>query len=158
MHKVIRSFIDQHVIVIELRHIFNCVVDDNGDAIGVEKECEIFNRVVSQIQQEVPDFRLTIINCGLKIVGKPHIIAMLDATLEAQKYCDFVTGFDMVNEEDAHPPIEEFAKEILEARAKSEKGLDVFLHAGESFLRENDQMIDAILLGTKRIGHGYNLI
>jgi adenosine deaminase CECR1 len=36
--------------------------------------------------------------------------------------------------------------------------MQIFLHAGESLLRENNQLVDALLLGTKRIGHGYNLI
>lgn len=83
---------------------------------------------------------------------------MLAATLEAQNYTDMVVGFDMVNEEDAYQPIGDFVREIYEARIKSEKGLDVYLHAGESFFRSNNQLIDAVLLGTKRIGHGYNLI
>ena len=48
--KVIRSFIDQHVIIIELRHIFGCVVDDDEKPIGVKAECEIFERVVKQVQ------------------------------------------------------------------------------------------------------------
>lgn len=44
--KICQSFIDQHVMVVELRHIFGCVVDDDGNPVGVEKECEIFKRVL----------------------------------------------------------------------------------------------------------------
>jgi len=32
------------------------------------------------------------------------------------------------------------------------------MHAGESYCRDNSELYDAILLGTKRIGHGFNLI
>jgi adenosine deaminase CECR1 len=103
---------------------------------------------------------VTIINQALKIIGKPHVDDMLAATLEAQKYAKVakVVGFDMVCEEDSNPPIADFVREIIECRAKSPTGLKVYLHAGESFYRENNQLIDAVLLDTKRIGHGYNLI
>lgn len=110
------------------------------------------------MQQEIPLFRITVINQGLKMLGKWHVDAMLAATLEAQACSDMVVGYDMVCEEDKTPPISEFCKEILEAQAKSPKGMDLYLHAGESFSKMNDQIIDAVLLGTKRIGHGYNLI
>jgi len=42
---------------------------------------------------------------GLKIVGKSHIIKMIDAILTGQEYCNFIAGFDMVNEEDFTPGI-----------------------------------------------------
>ena len=32
------------------------------------------------------------------------------------------------------------------------------MHAGESFARSNQEMYDAILLGSKRIGHGFAII
>ena len=33
----------------------------------------------------------------------------------------------------------------------------LYLHAGESYSRNNTELYDAILLGTKRIGHGFGL-
>jgi len=35
--------------------------------------------------------------------------------------------------------------------------LNLFLHAGESNSRRNQEIYDAVLLGTKRIGHGFHL-
>jgi len=71
-----------------------------------------------------------------------------------------VVGFDMVNEEDFTPPIDEFLPQIFEARAKAAKlGIEfpVILHCGESNSKDNHQLYDAIMLGTKRIGHGFRL-
>jgi len=34
----------------------------------------------------------------------------------------------------------------------------LYLHAGETYSRSNTELYDAILLGTKRIGHGFGLI
>ena len=36
--------------------------------------------------------------------------------------------------------------------------LQIFLHAGESASRKNSNLYDAVLLNTKRIGHGFHLI
>jgi adenosine deaminase len=35
------------------------------------------------------------------------------------------------------------------------QNFDVYLHCGESNLRSSNQLYDAILLDTKRIGHGF---
>ena len=67
-----------------------------------------------------------------------------------------VVGFDIVNEEDEFGPLSDFVHLIIEARKK--KPLDLFLHAGCILKRENNNIVDAVLLGTKRIGHGFNLI
>ena len=34
---------------------------------------------------------------------------------------------------------------------------NLYLHAGESYSRNNTELYDAILLDCKRIGHGFNL-
>ena len=70
-----------------------------------------------------------------------------------------IVGFDLVTEEDYSPPISDFLELLL--KAKKELGrdkFDLFLHAGESVSRDNTEMYDAVLLGCKRIGHGFALI
>lgn len=62
----------------------------------------------------------------------------------------------MVNEEDFTPPILEFINDILEGRAKDkEDGLPCYFHCGETHDRENENLYDAILLKSKRLGHGF---
>jgi adenosine deaminase CECR1 len=34
----------------------------------------------------------------------------------------------------------------------------MILHSGETNFRDNENLVDAILLGTKRIGHGFDLL
>ena len=41
---------------------------------------------------------------------------------------------------------------------KSGDRMQFYFHAGESYSRTNEELYDAILLGTKRIGHGFALI
>lgn len=71
-----------------------------------------------------------------------------------------VVGFDMINEEDQTPYIQNFLSQIYEGKNKAEKQgmeMNLFLHAGESNSRRNQEIYDAVLLGTKRIGHGFHL-
>jgi adenosine deaminase CECR1 len=99
---------------------------------------------------------MKIIVCGLKIAGKGHIQLMLDNIEERQQDAwSMIAGFDMVNEEDYNAPIDEFLEQILTTKQKMGDNFQVILHAGESNSRDNKELYDAILLGSKRIGHGF---
>jgi adenosine deaminase CECR1 len=102
-------------------------------------------------------FSLRLVITGLKIVGKSHITKMIDTICEGRAYTDLIAGFDMVNEEDVTPPILTFVPEILEGKAKDSESLPCFFHCGETHDRSNENLFDAVLLGTKRIGHGFQL-
>ena len=64
----------------------------------------------------------------------------------------------MVNEEDYNPGIDAFLDQILEVKMKLGDRFQVYMHAGETYSRKNTELYDAILLGTKRIGHGFGLM
>lgn len=68
-------------------------------------------------------------------------------------YPSFVAGLDLVGHEDKGTPLSAFANQILELGRS-----DVtFFHAGETDwngLSTDENLIDAVLLNTKRIGHG----
>lgn len=99
---------------------------------------------------------MKVIVCGLKVLGKAHIQLMLDNIEERkQDAWSMIAGFDMVNEEDYSAPIDEFLEQILTTKERMGDDFRVILHAGESNSRNNNEIYDAILLGTKRIGHGF---
>lgn len=68
-----------------------------------------------------------------------------------------VVGFDLVCEEDYNPRIADFLDLLIEYKQKLGPEFQFYFHAGESTSRGNTELFDAILLGTKRIGHGFNL-
>ena len=71
-----------------------------------------------------------------------------------------VVGFDLVCEEDYTPQLDGYIDVLYAARDKAKQmGIEfpLYLHAGESNSRQNTNVYDAILLGSKRIGHGFNL-
>ena len=78
--------------------------------------------------------------------------------MEADKITQMVSGFDMVNEEDYNMKLDDFLEQIYTAKLKYGDRFNVIFHAGESYSRTNTELFDAVLLGTKRIGHGFNLI
>lgn len=48
--------------------------------------------------------------------------------LESKEYCDLISGFDMVNEEDSTPPIKDFVKQLYEAKHLFKGNFPLFLH------------------------------
>lgn len=75
--------------------------------------------------------------------------------LRAQ-YPSFVVGFDLVGQEDIGKPLDVFVEQL---RNISDNGRFYF-HAGETnwFNTGADlNLVDAILMNTKRIGHGYSI-
>lgn len=81
-----------------------------------------------------------------------------------KKLAELIAGFDMVNEEDFTPEIGTFAETILDyqdnvkiADLPPGEKMPTFFHAGETQQRDIKNLEDAIMLGTKRIGHGFQL-
>lgn len=69
---------------------------------------------------------------------------------------DFIIGIDLVGQEDARKPLEEY-RDFLSSKEVQESGLKLFLHAGESLRNDNTSVIDAYMLDSTRVGHAFNL-
>ena len=71
-----------------------------------------------------------------------------------------LTGFDLVGHEDSLKPLIDYIQPLTKLiRRREELGIDLpfIFHAGETLGDGNApdmNLYDAILLGTKRIGHG----
>lgn len=70
-------------------------------------------------------------------------------------------GFDLVGDENVLQPLTYYLEPLLRFKEKQrELGIDIpfFFHAGETLGdgdHADENLFDAILLGTKRIGHGF---
>ena len=112
------------------------------------------------MQVNYPEFQCKIIVCGLKILGKDHVQKQIDDMIEGMGYEELkylIAAYDMVNEEDTTPGIQEFAQLIMKAQENQEGDFPCIFHAGESHFSSNTNLFDALLLGSKRIGHGFNI-
>ncbi|KAG8731679.1 hypothetical protein FRC10_001582 [Ceratobasidium sp. 414] len=80
------------------------------------------------------------------------------------EFPDVIAGFDLVGHEDTGRPLIYYAESLLNFQAETKKrGLDIpfVFHAGETLDdggATDSNLYDAILLGTKRIGHGFSLV
>ena len=70
-----------------------------------------------------------------------------------KSYPNDIVGFDLVGQEDKGCPLKYFARELLRLGNEAQ----FFFHAGETNWNgqnSDENLVDAILLNTKRIGHG----
>ena len=121
-------------------------------------------------------------NLTIKIIlGTPRIVGFgeLDTILEAAYQIksgkdssgnaipnwtsaigDIITGYDLIAEEDPNYTTYYYIKTWLNTpKYEAQYGvkLPYYFHDGESDWELNQNIIDAVLLGAKRIGHGFNI-
>lgn len=118
LYRVCKNFIREMVTVIEFRHIFGMVFDDYHKPIPLADEISIFVNCQHLIQQRFPLFRMKLIVCGLKIVGRGHVQGQIDAFIEADKLTNMISGFDLVCEEDYNLKTDDFLDQIYAAKMK----------------------------------------
>ncbi|KAG6814602.1 hypothetical protein H0H92_000131 [Tricholoma furcatifolium] len=80
-----------------------------------------------------------------------------------KEFPHLIAGFDLVGNENELTPLIDYAEPLLRFKQRQkEEGVDIpfIFHAGETLgdgTQADDNLYDAILLDTKRIGHGYSL-
>lgn len=101
---------------------------------------------------------------SLRFWGKKQIVEHMKACIDMKlKYPDLICGYDCVGQEDAGRPLADLTPELFWFKKRCvENGVDIpfFFHAGECLGDGDDtdnNLFDAILLGSRRIGHGFSL-
>ena len=125
-------------------------------------------------EEEVKKFKATEVGKGfwgarfiwtsLRFWPKKQIIDHMKDCIEMKKrFPELICGYDLVGQEDAGRPLADMTPELFWFKKRCmENGVDIpfFFHAGEC-LGDGDStdqnLFDAILLGTRRIGHGFSL-
>lgn len=137
-------------------------VYDLDQKIYTQEEClNIYQSILTDVRKNYPYFNMKLIYCGYR--GWPQKTVMddlINAFKLRKKYPEFLIGFDLVGQEDRGHTTGYFLKQFL-SKDSLEKvyGIDMpfYFHDGESTMPDDLNLYDAILLGTKRIGHGINL-
>ncbi|KAK2811689.1 hypothetical protein FQN50_002035 [Emmonsiellopsis sp. PD_5] len=141
---------------------------------GQDRPTEDYNDMVRTIGEEIEKFKKTkegenfwggrIIWTALRIRDSEHIIQNMQNCIRAKKaYPHLIAGFDLVGQEDLGRTHKDITPELMWFRQKCiEEKLEIpfFFHAGEC-LGDGDStdenLYDAIIMGTRRIGHGFSL-
>ena len=138
----------------------------NTDIQKERRMSSIIRQAYYDVKKEYPDFSLRIIATGLKThsIDMNEDLKRLDVAKKIQSEIkdefdknniyNFFIGYDLVNEEDSTRSLLEYSKYLEKYRSKD---FNLYLHAGESLRTTNHNMVDAYLLKSKRVGHGYNL-
>ncbi|KAL8813335.1 MAG: hypothetical protein Q9223_000172 [Gallowayella weberi] len=100
----------------------------------------------------------------LRIYGKKEMVNHMKQCITVKKaFPHLIAGYDVVGQEDMGRTLADLTPELFWFKKRCmEKGVDIpfFFHAGEC-LGDGDgtdqNLFDAVLLGTRRIGHGFSL-
>uniref|UniRef100_A0A182WK55 Adenosine deaminase n=1 Tax=Anopheles minimus TaxID=112268 RepID=A0A182WK55_9DIPT len=160
--QLLQEFHNDNVYHIELRTSLSKLFDGDGKEYGPVEVAYILHRIVEDFRHQSPTFH------GVKLILSKHK-NITDKELEgalklyeslSTSFPGFVVGFDLVGQEDMNRSLKSFAPLLLQPPIPSGPP-KYFFHAGEivGYASEADEnVIDAVLLDTKRIGHGYALI
>ncbi|KAJ0117902.1 hypothetical protein J7T55_014352 [Diaporthe amygdali] len=172
--RILWRFAEDGISYAEIRLAMNqAFTIQNDDGTRNFGHGEMIQMLADVLKEEVPKIQAA----GHTFYGVKLIYACLrSATKEAMRWCmdtciemkqqfpDLICAFDLQGQEDAGQTLAHWIPELLEMRAKIKTlGLDLpfIFHAGETLDHGGDtdsNLFDAILLGTKRIGHGFSLV
>lgn len=134
---------------------------------GYQEFFRVFGEEVEKFQRTVEGAKFwgcRFIWTTLRSFGKRQMVeSMKECILIKQKYPELVSGFDVVGQEDLGRTLVDLTPEFFWFRKRCvESNVDIpfFFHAGECLGDGDDtdqNLFDAILLGTRRIGHGFSL-
>ncbi|XP_034951979.1 adenosine deaminase 2-like [Chelonus insularis] len=150
---------EDNVLYLELRSTIPKLYDLNGTEYGPLETMKIYYQTTERFREEHEDF------VGVKIIYSPHKNGLTEDVFKKinltsslmKKYPDFFAGLDLVGHEDRLVPIKKYIPGLSHLINK----VKFYFHAGETNwygLASDENLLDAILLNTTRIGHGYAVV
>lgn len=157
-YQTLQELYEDNVLCLEFRGYLPTVYDLDGRIYNQSEVIGLYEETLNQFKAHNVDFQ------GARLIYAPmrkvDNATMDDYIKNARSfkgiYPNFVAGFDLVGQEDLGNPLIDFISQLQEVRNE----MNVFYHAGETnwYGEATDlNVIDAALLGTKRIGHGFAL-
>lgn len=146
---------------VELRTSLGGIYDITGKKFTPEECLLIYKEIIDDVRKLHPEFNAKIIFSDFRGSSQERVMKDLLSAYELRKkYPDLLIGFDQVAEEDRWNKTSYYLDQffMIDSISKSE-GYDLpyYFHDGESTLPSNNNLIDAVMLNTRRIGHGINL-
>ncbi|KAF4972099.1 hypothetical protein FSARC_1239 [Fusarium sarcochroum] len=169
----LEDFMKDNITYAEIRPNFmtsNQLWSDDGTKLIDNKG--IMELIIKEVKDFQADMRkqgrffggLKVIYCTPRSFAPEQIEAALTECLQFKKvWPEWIAGFDLVGEESKGRPIKDFIPELLKFQENcTTEGVDIpfLFHCGETLDMGTDtdgNLIDALLLKSKRIGHGFAL-
>ncbi len=140
---------------------------DGTPNLNHEEWVRIFIEAVNEVKAETTDGSFVdakIIYTTVRFVDNEKLRWYLEDCLTLKKkFPEWIVGFDLVGHEDPLLPLKVYIPELLRFQQRcKEEGVEIpfVFHAGETLEDGGDadlNLYDAVVLGTKRIGHGVSL-
>ncbi|CDW99543.1 hypothetical protein, partial [Sporisorium scitamineum] len=140
---------------------------DGTPDLNHEEWVRIFIEAVNEVKSEINDGSFVdakIIYTTVRFIDNEKLRWYLeDCIMLKKKFPEWIVGFDLVGHEDPLLPLKVYIPELLRFQQRcKEEGLEIpfVFHAGETLEDGGDtdlNLYDALLLDTKRIGHGVSL-
>lgn len=147
-----------NVMYVELRGTFMPIYELDGTIYDKKQFFKIFISIVNEFKVNHPGFLgVGYIHSIYRGVTPEVLKVDLDELINLQKgFPNFIVGFDFVGFEEEGHQLVDFHKVLLEVGAE----IKFFFHAGETnwYGHTDLNLIDAVLLNTSRIGHGFALL
>lgn len=179
LRKYVRQFlltsIEDGISYIEMRtNFFNkAITRSNGsDDFSTAEKVQLIGEVIDEVKEEMNSqgrgeefVGAKIIYITIRFMSSEDLEWYLNDCISLKRqFPNLIAGFDLVGQEDTGVPLLDYLPKLLEFQDRcKEAGLSIpfIFHAGETLGdgdRVDDNLYDAILLGTKRIGHGFSLV
>eukprot|EP00013_Stygamoeba_regulata_P028465 CAMPEP_0177661594 /NCGR_PEP_ID=MMETSP0447-20121125/18786_1 /TAXON_ID=0 /ORGANISM="Stygamoeba regulata, Strain BSH-02190019" /LENGTH=510 /DNA_ID=CAMNT_0019166995 /DNA_START=35 /DNA_END=1564 /DNA_ORIENTATION=+ len=156
-----RFLIRDGVSHIELRTSPHGVYALNGTVYDSVFTTQLLQQAAADIRREYPFFTLRMIYATSRTSPETRVLDSLNEALSLrERWPDFVLGFDLVGNEYTGHSLLYYLDDFIAFQNVSDQsavGLPYYFHAGESMYSSNTNLYDAILLQTRRIGHGFAL-
>lgn len=140
---------------------------DGTNNLNHEEWVKIFIEAVNEVRAEIKDGSFVdakIIYTTVRFVDNEKLRWYLEDCISLKKkFPEWIVGFDLVGHEDPLLPLKVYIPELLRFKQRcSEEGVEIpfVFHAGETLEDGGDadlNLYDALVLDTKRIGHGVSL-
>ncbi|CAB0040225.1 unnamed protein product [Trichogramma brassicae] len=159
MYEAMQELHDDNVMFMELRNSLFPLYDLDGTQHTPEETARTLMKVVKRFCANNPSF------LGIKLIISQSRSVPLDAVKQKieqfkrwkAEFPELIIGFDLVGQEDMHHSLLDYRGGARGIKDET----NFFFHAGETnwYGRQPDHnLYDAIVLNTKRIGHGFALI
>ncbi|CAE6353735.1 unnamed protein product [Rhizoctonia solani] len=174
MRQVMLSSIEDGISYVELRinFFYKLAIREDGSETLEHRDYllmlrEVIKEVIDQMKAENREDEFVgakVIYTTLRFVNNEELMWYLEDCMTLKKeFPDLIAGFDLVAQEDTNNPLIYYIESLLwfQKETKS-RGLEIpfIFHAGETLDdggAADSNLYDALLLGTKRIGHGFSL-
>ncbi|XP_068146526.1 adenosine deaminase 2 isoform X1 [Drosophila tropicalis] len=157
-YNALKEFYADGVQYVETRSLLPQLYCLDGEKLPVRETVQIYYDQMNRFKKDHPEFiGAKLIYAPLRHVTPEDVGTYVKTCTELNKeFPDFLIGFDLVGQEDIGHPLSMFVEQLI----KLPPHIHFYFHAGQTNWygsHTDENLFDAVILGTRRIGHGFAL-